>query len=83
MLNHSPRIQGTLGDQSEALQGSPLIWDMLFGWQGALFTVLLFSHGTTQGMSHFTHGEKKKKIRIFTHVSALWYEYQQPLHRTT
>lgn len=25
MLNHSPRIQSTLGDQSEALQGSPLI----------------------------------------------------------
>lgn len=67
MLNHSPRIQGTLGDQSEALQGSPLIWDMLFGWQGALFTVLLFSHGTTQGMSHFTHGEKKKKY-VFSHM---------------
>ena len=83
MLNHSPRIQGTLGDQSEALQGSPLIWDMLFGWQGALFTVLLFQSWHHTGDESFYSWGKEKKIRIFTHVSALWYEYQQPLHRTT
>lgn len=82
MPNHSPRIQSTLGDHSGAPWGSPPIWDMLFGGQGVLF-ILLFSHSTTQGMNYFAHEEKKKKICMFTHVSALWYEYQHPLHGTT
>ena len=51
---------------SEALQGSPLIRDMLFGWRGTLFTLLLFSHSTTQGINYFTHREKKKNTYVHT-----------------